>query len=151
MGIVKEHIKEIDGITYTTRVLPATQALTLSPRVISLFGGKTLALVLSIEDPSKLMDDPTVVASLVTTICGNITDDELQQRSAGVKVVSPLLTIKDLLAKTKADKVRIGDSEVEGEVAKHFDSHFEGRLGHLLKVAMWVAQVNFGGLSSENP
>jgi hypothetical protein len=54
-----------------------------------------------------------------------------------------LQLLKDLLETTNADKVRIGEAEAPGSVVVHFDTHFQGRYLHLLKVAMWVGQVNF--------
>ena len=52
---------------------------------------------------------------------------------------------KELLITTECQQIRIGDNEVPGKLADHFDTHFAGDYGHLLSVCIWVATVNFFG------
>lgn len=130
-----EQTKLIDGVTYTTRPLPASIGLVIMPKMIALFGEPVLKLIFSStgEEREVLMEDPKVIASILHGMASNAADTD------------GLLVIRDLFQATKADKVRMGDAEVEADIHTHFDIHFSGRYAHLAAVAMWVAQVNFFG------
>jgi hypothetical protein len=110
-----------------------------------------IALLLEVDSPKGLAENPRIIAAMVTAIGETVVSREDDQRAKGAPVVSPLLILKDLLRKTSADKIQIGETEVPGDVHKHFDSHFGGRLVHLFKVCFWVGQLNFGGASLESP
>ena len=92
-----------------------------------------------IPDKAKreaLLKDPEVIATILYKVSQAAADEDR------------LLVLKDLLATTEADKVRLGvedgtPTEIVGDISKHFDTHFQARYGHMFNVAMWVAQVNF--------
>lgn len=127
--------KVIDGISYTTTMLPARQGLAILPKLIALFGEPVLKLMFAADadQRAELIRDPKVMASILHSMAASASDGD------------GLLVIQDLFNATEADKVRIGDTTVSGNVAVHFDDHFAGKYGHLMNVALWVASVNFLG------
>lgn len=133
MGTIKTHTKTIDGLAYTTRTLPATQGLVILPKIIALCGEALAGLFIATDDQARreLLQDPAVVGRVIGTIAERAADSD------------GLLVLRDLLASTECDKIQIGEAEVPGSVAEHFDSHFAGRYQHLVSVALWVAQCNF--------
>lgn len=130
------HNTTIDGVTYTTKTLPASAGLVILPKLLSLFGEPVLKLFFVADQAEKeaLLKDPQVVASILHNISKNAAEDD------------GLLVVKDLLVNTSADKVKVGDTDIEAAIPSHFDTHFQGRYGHLFQVAMWVASVNFTAL-----
>lgn len=130
---MNEHIKLIDGITYTTRTLPATTGLVILPKLIALFGEPVLKIMFSTdgEERGALLSDPKIMAAVLHAMASNAADTD------------GLLVIKDLFRATSADKVKIGTTEVDDSVYTHFDTHFAGRYMHLATVSMWVASCNF--------
>ena len=131
MGTIKTHTTTIDGIQYTTKTFPAAEGLQLLPRLISLLGEQVLSLFIAgRHDIEHLAETPEVLAAMLARIADNAKD-------------GGLLVFRDLLRYTEADKVSIGDTQVPGSVFEHFDEHFAGRYGHLLKVCLWVARVSF--------
>jgi hypothetical protein len=135
MATIQNHSKTIDGITYTTRTLPASKGLVILPKLTGLFGEALMGLFFATdeEDREELLQNPQVIAAAITTIA------EKAAASDG------LLVIRDLLTSTEADLVRVGEAEVPGSVFTHFDGHFSGRYRHLVEVAFWVGSVNFAG------
>lgn len=133
MATIAQHTKLIDGTTYTTRTLPATEGLRILPRLIALFGEPVLKLMFTAEGDERgaLLREPKVLAAVLHGMAENASETD------------GLLAVKDLLKATTADKVRIGEAEVEESIHTHFDTHFAGRYTHLATVAMWVASVNF--------
>ncbi len=133
MSTTKEHSKVINGITYTTKTLPASTGLVIVPRILALMGEKVAALMFAASDAEGLLEDPKIRGAIFANLAKNAAETD------------GLLVLRDLLETTKCDKVKIGDVEVEGSVRDHFDDHFQGRYMHLIEVALWVAQVNFLG------
>ncbi len=141
MGIVREHTKVIDEVTYTTRTFPASEGLVIYPKLLALFGEEGIAFFLEMasggiggEDVAEqIFDEAPKVAKMVASIATN--------GGAG-----GFLIIKSLFTNTKADKLVLGDTVAPGSVDQHFDEHFSANYAHLAKVAFWVAKVNFGKL-----
>lgn len=135
MGTIQEHTKTIDGVTYTTRTLPATKGLVILPKLISMFGEAITGLFFATDEEAreKLLSDPKVLGAVISAVATQAAETD------------GLLVLKDLLASTSADKVRVGDAEVPGSIATHFDGHFAGRYRHLMEVAFWVGTCNFAG------
>lgn len=133
MATLKEHSRDFGGVTYTTKTLPASRGLVIMPKLMSLFGEALVGLFFatSEEDRETLLGDPKVLAAVISSIAEKAAEAD------------GLLVIKDLLAETHADKVRVGDAEVPASVHAHFDHHFAGRYRHLVEVAMWVGSCNF--------
>ena len=131
-----EHTKNIDGILYTTRTLPASDGLRILPKLLALFREPVLKLMFTANEDQRaeLLNDPKIQAAILHGMAENAADTD------------GLLVVRDLLKATKADKVRIGETKVEDSVHTHFDGHFAGRYGHLANVVMWVASINFVGL-----
>lgn len=147
MGMVRDITETIDGVTYTTKLFPASEGLELGRRLARLVSQDTIAMALLsapeegevTEDDDdngrsigSLMSDPTLIASLILGAA--------QSADAGEWASLCL----DVLKQTTADKVRIGDAEVPGSVHKNFDSHFAGRYSHLFEVVVWAIRVGFG-------
>lgn len=130
---MKTQSEVIDGITYTTRTMPATQGLMILPKLVNLVGenGLTLLMATSEDERASLMENKEVVAALITSIADRASD-------------GGLLVLKELLELTTCNKIKIGDNEVEGSVLENFDDHFAGRYVHLITVAIWVGRVSFG-------
>lgn len=131
---LKQHAEKIDGITYTTTTLPATDGLRIMPKLVDLLGETGMALLLATSDEEKesLMENAEITAALMSSIAERAAEND------------GLLVIKDLLASTKCDKIQIGDNFIEGSVAENFDDHFAGRYMHLIRVAIWVGRASFG-------
>lgn len=136
MSTLKKHTEVIDGATYITTMLPATDGLKIMPKLIALLGqtGMELLLATSDDDKEKLMADPAVKAALMSSIAERAAEDE------------GLMVIKDLMKSTTCDKIKVGDNFVTDSVYENFDDHFAGRYMHLINVAMWVGRVSFAGL-----
>lgn len=135
MGVVAEHTQVIDGITYTTRTFPATQGLELIRQLARLVSDEIVTLILGVDDKdvAGLLSDSGVLFQIVR---GAARDAEPGAFGDMAKAI---------LGRTTADKVRIGEAEVDASVHQHFDTHFAGRYMHLLEVCMWVLRVGFGG------
>jgi hypothetical protein len=133
MATLKEHSRDFSGVTYTTKTLPASRGLVIMPKLMSLFGEALVGLFFatSDEDREALLGDPKILAAVISSIAEKAAEAD------------GLLVIKDLLADTHADKVRVGDAEVPASVHSHFDHHFAGRYRHLVEVAIWVGSCNF--------
>ena len=144
MELVNKHTRTISGITYTTTLLPASRGLVIAPKLIALFGSNLLGLLLGLAQTEEegeakgkiqaLLEDPKVLGAVVAQVAGNAAEED------------GLLILRDMLATTEADLVKIGDAQVPGSVHVHFDQHFAGRLKHLFEVCLWVGQLNFFGL-----
>jgi hypothetical protein len=136
----------IGGRTYTTEKLGAIAGVTLMPRVLAMVGQEVFSLMFgtSVENRKNLLKDPKVRGALLAGISEKLTALEAETGKP------PLLVFHELLKKTECDKVRIGDTEVGGNVHTHFDTHFAGDYAHLLEVVIWVGTVNFIGPSTEN-
>ena len=133
MATIQNHSKTIDGITYSTKTLPASTGLVILPKLMNLFGEALTGLFFATDDAERkeLFEDPKVIAAAISTIA------EKAAASDG------LLVLRDLLSSTEADLVRVGEAEVPGSVFTHFDGHFAGRYRHLIEVALWVGSTNF--------
>lgn len=139
MGVVREESKVIDGVTYTTRVFPAAEALELVARLARMVDSKSWSAMLEVEveELGDAVHNPVLVLDGLLSAASRVEPQEF-----------PALA-RALLRRTTADKVRIGASEVPGgDLGKAFDEHFAGRLGHLFELLVWVAQVGFAGPSS---
>ena len=96
---LKEHSSTIDGITYKTTVLPATDGLKIMPKLVSLLGetGMSLLMATTEEDKEKLMQRPEIVSALISTIAERAADDD------------GLLVLRELMRYTSCDAIEIGD------------------------------------------
>lgn len=160
MSTIKEVHKTIDGVTYTATTLPATKGLVLFPRLVSLFGDGIVSLVVASDELpddedtdsgdvfqriiAKLVvaaQSPSTLAMVLARVANTAADPE------GIFKGQGLLVLKQMLDGVTADKVRIGgDAETSGtNVLEFFDTHFQGRLKHLLAVCVWIGQINFFG------
>ena len=133
MATTNEHTRQIDGVTYTTRTLPASQGLLILPRLMALFGEALIGLMFTTSEDERehLLSDPKILGAVISQIAKHAAEND------------GLLVLRDLLGATEADRVRVGDAEVPGSVHTHFDGHFAGRYRHLVEVALWVGTVNF--------
>jgi hypothetical protein len=140
---LKEHKHTIDGIEYTTRTFPATQALTLGARIARLVVVESWQALLSL-DWDKFSDafggegesEDTETMRFAMVLADGFV--------SAAKMVEPeefASLCKELLVNT--DCSNIADSGAAGPVKTHFDTHFAGRLGHLGKVVFWVAHKGF--------
>lgn len=127
-----ERIRRSSSVLYTTKLLPASKGLVIAPRLIALFGEALTALFMAPEGTiSEVIKNPKVIAIVVSKLA------ERASENNGLSV------LRDLMIGLRCDKCRIGEVEVEGSVEDNFDTHFAGRFGHLIEVALWIAQENF--------
>jgi tail assembly chaperone len=153
MGVVGEHTKVIDGITYRARTLPASDAAVLLPRLINVIGKRSMAVVLGALFPAlfpaedgeerpgvdaalaALMASPEVVAALIGEASERMAADDRH----GLEALSKLL-----LKGVTADKVRIGAAQAtNASVLDHYDTHFAGGMMHMLVLCTWIIGINF--------
>lgn len=130
----------IDGRKYTTTPLPARQGLGLLRRLIACAGQEVVTMFFSLqgqkdaekkaEAKREVLSHPALKAQIMTRIAEHEDADQV---------------IYELLEKTECDRIRLGSAEVEGSVHTHFDEHFKADYAHLLDVALFVGEVNFGG------
>lgn len=173
MGVAGEATTVIDGIAYTTRVLPTSEGLRVLPKIGRLFkhdgdGSHPLVkmfdafMAAAPEDPNDgtavPSDDektegraPTRVTEvgILTSILSDVDNlmhlaTELCERADEMPGGIDAIA-KSLVKYMTSDKVRVGESEISGSILTHFDTHFAGRYIHLLKVLGWAARVSFGG------
>lgn len=133
MATLTEHSRVFDGVSYTTKTLPASAGLVIMPKLMALFGEALVGLFFATEDEDReaLLGDPKVLAAIISSIAEKAAETD------------GLMVLKDLLVSTTADAVRIGEAEVPASVHVHFDHHFAGRYRHLVEVCLWVGQCNF--------
>jgi len=135
MGVVREHTTEIDGLTYHCTTFTASEGLTLLPALIRLFGKRVIQLAMQSGDNlPHMLEQPEVLAAIVTEAAKEAAGDD-----------EGWLVLRRLVSKTTCDQTQIGDAQVKASVAEHFDTHFTGRLMHLIKVSVWVATQSFAG------
>ena len=132
-----EAVREIDGITYTVRKLPATTGLMVGAEIAKLVGDEdviALFLAANKEERASLADNPKVVGKVIARLAENLNE-------------STLGAIKKLTHGMTADKVfRPGvEKPIPGNVFDNFDTHFAGRYRHLWSVASFAFEVNFRG------
>lgn len=134
MGVVQEHRAEIDGRTYVTTTLTATEGLAIMPRLMPLFSNNVASILFatSDEDRATVMEDKKILMSMIIDI------------SRAAAAHEGLDVIKDLLIHTKCENVKVGDTDVDLPVGgDRFGEHFRGDYFHLLRVAWWVARKSF--------
>ena len=112
--------KDIDDLHYTITMLPASEGLAIFTRLIKLVGKPFAALSnsggLDAEVSAKLL-------GLALEALAENLDEEVVQK-----------TIKDLMK----------SAIVNGQQAsKIFDVHFAGRMGHMMKVLVFILEVQY--------
>lgn len=141
MGLITTHSTTIDGVNYTTSTYPAMLGLELMGRMSRCVSASHLKLLvhedmdgsLSVEQLTSLLSDPATIAQIGLHVI---------QRAAEL---GDMKLARDLLAFTESpDGIQIGAAKAKGSVHEHFDDHFAGRYGHMLKVCIWAARVGFG-------
>jgi len=125
-----ETSREIGGRVYTTQPLDARTALEIIRKLMAAAGPDicTMFFALPKDKRKAAFSNPGIIGASFATICMNSPD---------------LGFVPTLLTKTKCDRVRIGDTEVAGNVAQHFDEHFKADFPHLMEVVQFVGEVNF--------
>lgn len=137
-GVVGTYTTEIDGLTYHTKTLTATEALRLLPRLILVLGQAGLAVFLKagVEGLRRMINEESEVAAALL--------QDAAERLAEEGGDSLDALAKALLAHTTCDQVQIGEHTRTAPLAVHyFDSHFSRRYRHLLEVCLWVGQLSF--------
>jgi hypothetical protein len=114
-----QKIVSIDGIEYKIHLLSPSRAIGLSVRLSKLIGEPLAAMAGAGEDPAKAL--PNAVRSLI-------------MRMEEGEVVSLLQSL--IATVTLQNK------------ALSFDLHFHGRIGHLLKLAIKVVEVQLGDFTA---
>lgn len=142
-GIVHEHTKEIDGITYTAMTYTGSHGYDIFVRVLSLIPDAQASALLKIfiheddggmsfEQVKALLSDPAVIAALTLGVGRELA-------KSGDKTL-----VRDMLKFVTTNELQIGEAKGKGSVYDHFDDHFRGRFGHLTRVLIWAARVGFG-------
>jgi hypothetical protein len=137
MAIVKKMESTIGGVPYKMTTFTASEGLMMYPKIITVLGHNALNLIMSTTDDQRneMLTNKKIAAGLLLSVCASA---EVSERG--------LLVLKDLMVKVTSTKLSIGEGEGEGSLMDHFDSHFTGRMGHLIEVVMWVMQENFSEL-----
>ena len=126
----KEEIREIDKEKYTFYRLPPRESLKVLTKITKILGGAAGKAVSSATSSKNLLDKIDA-GSIIGGIADRLDEDEVMQ-------------IVDTMLSTV---VHTG----EGEVSKAFDTLFQGRITHLLKVlkvALEVEYQDFFGVES---
>jgi len=125
---IKEQKKTIDGREYYVTQLPPTQSLPLGIRLLKVVGpaGKDLKGI-------TLVENGTVSMEAGLAIIGSILSNLHEEKT--LELLYDLL--KTVRVKTDAGYKPIGGQDIS------IDVEFNGRLGAMLKVAMFTVQVNY--------
>lgn len=131
---LKTYTEVIDGATYSTTTLTATEGLVILPKLVALLGedGLSLLIATSEEEQESLWENKEVQAALIMRLAENAAKDE------------GLLIVRRLLQNTTCDKIQVGDRLTTAKVRDNFDAHFAGNYMHLVRVAIWVGRMSFG-------
>ncbi len=121
----------VDGTTYTTRLMSATESLDMLPRLIRLLGRRLVHILLSTksEELAVMLQDPEVIASMLATVAENAKEE-------------PLTIMRDLLRNTKFEK-QASENTVQASAFSEFDEHFSGHMMRLVMVSMQAARASF--------
>lgn len=170
MGVVSSKSIEVDGVHYTTSTFPAGEGIDLLHRFCRLIDeNEVAAAFLGTEDGPGLLAELDKLAALLPDEDGEdtqeVTAEELGEYLSAASGVARMVFgcarraelgevsafMRALLMRTETDELKVGDlapsdggPRGKGNVGEHFDSHFQGRFLHLLKVVWWVARLSFG-------
>jgi hypothetical protein len=137
-GVRGEQTRTIAGRTYTTKPLPGRVGLDILARIIS-YSGQAVVTMFFAAPPEKreqIFANPGIVANILTEFCTNA----LADRGHAAR---PTDLIYEIMANTECDKIRLGNTEVPGNVQKHFDQHFAADYRHMIEVFQFVGEANF--------
>ena len=121
--------RTIDGEKYTFCQLPAKKSLKLMTRIVRIIGAPIGAALGELPDGDKvsmevLLDRNFNMGAIVAALCDRLDEDEVEA------IVDTLLS----------QVIHEG----AGEISKQVDTHFAGRLPHLLKVLAAALSHEYG-------
>jgi hypothetical protein len=124
----------VSGKTYVTELMPATEALTVLPKLVMLLGRPTTTMLLSTdkEELDAAMKDMDVVAGMLHEASVN-----------AVKMGNGFLLFHELTRRTVCKHVQMSNGIGEAPLYDAFDGHFAGELMEMFMVAMHVARASF--------
>ena len=133
-GMPVEYTKTIDGIEYKTHLYNSSKAIDLLPFFASLASGP-LGLALEMLGGVVAAGGDLTKAN----VRGASVSEALHNASATVLEVGGAAKVKDLLSHTLVRNAGGGWDQVPDV----FETLFQRRYGHMLKVLRWVLEVNF--------
>ena len=114
--------KEINGKTYTLKLLPAIKGMMMGKRLISTFAPALGVLMDTSTEDTIYANEQTLCTDLAVAIVTQLDQLDLEQ------------TILDLLAGMQCEGKQI-----------EFNSHFQANYESLLSCVEWAIVENFGG------
>lgn len=130
---------EIDGETYKVKHFSATRGTKIFARLLK-FAGEPLSKFLSAGKSLKENDDlqaDAVLGQAISALAYRIDETEIET------------LIKDILDSVQVIEKKDGKLRAVGN--EYFDVHFQGRIGHMLKVVMKTVAFQYsdflGGLA----
>lgn len=131
--------KVIDDREYDFYPMPPKLAVKVLTRLTKIIGrplAELSGLVKGENDLDKILDNPmgmAIAARAASALVNNLEEDQV------------LVTIEQLLG-----PVHVKTPETQGTIPIQFDVHFEGRIGHLLKVVTAALEVNYSDFFAGN-
>lgn len=135
---MKVEQREIDGIRYTISQMPATLSVKVFARLCRLLGEPVVRLIAGAVD-SKEQLTAEQFAIVISGVFHMLDEDQAAE------------TIKDLLRGAKCNRLAGFDTGADAEISGAFDSHFSGRILHLLKVAQFAIETNYHDFFAASP
>jgi len=135
----REVPKVIDGESYTFYQFGATEAGEQLTNLLDIFGPALGNLMSAVGDDidgkkKKLADkqvDTNKLGVAIASLCTRMHEKRV------------ILTIKAFMAQVIHTKSNEGDGKGMGDVSKVFDEHFQGRIGHMIKVFLAAVEVQY--------
>lgn len=136
-GTQTQYSKKIDGQRYTTVLYPAGEGFNHLPYILDILSSPAGLTLDAIVGLAKSLDPGKV------SITGAQLRDAVESLSLHIADHGGADKIRDLLAHTTITVKSKGREVVTRQVSHDFDSCFQGRYSHMLKVLAWVLEVNF--------
>jgi len=123
----------VNGRDYTTRLLPASDALVLMPKIVKLMGRQVFMIFMATSETglAALLADRETLGSIIFTICENAADND------------GLLLLREMMRYTTCKQIQLANSQIEASVFDNFDQHFAGDLLDLGTTAIHVGRASF--------
>lgn len=144
---VQKHSTTIDGVPYEVEDFTAGDAIDIGAEIMASLPNEELHLIVALVVAALGDEESQQKAREVAEESGTILADALQKvlvamrdRPGGTSGF-----LKRLLANTTSTECVLlgGAGAGPASVGVHFDTHFQGRLGHMRRVLQWVWSTLF--------
>lgn len=136
-GTQTQYSKKIDGQRYTTVLYPAGEGFNHLPYLLDILSSPAGLTLDAIVGLAKTLDPDKV------SITGAQLREAIEGLSMHIAEHGGADKMRELLAHTTVSVKSKGGEVVARHVGDDFDSCFQGRYSHMLKVLGWVIEVNF--------